>query len=86
MIACLIVVGTLYLIFNNYGILKYVRAKSQLEELNTKIMQLQDENRKLEAEIDSLKSKVPAKIEKVAREKFNMIRANEKKIEFKVDE
>jgi cell division protein FtsB len=40
----------------------------------------------LEAEIDSLKRNVPAKIEKIAREKYNMIRPNEKKIEFKAEE
>ena len=54
--------------------------------MNTRITQLEEENRKLEAEIDSLKRNVPAKIEKIAREKYDMIRPNEKKIEFKPEE
>jgi cell division protein FtsB len=36
---------------------------------------------KLQNEIDSLKNKVPAKIEQVAREKYNMKRENEITIE-----
>lgn len=85
-IVFVIVVGTLYLIFNSYGIIKYARVKGEIEELNTRITQLESENKKLEAEIDSLKRKVPAKIEKIAREKYDMIRPNEKKIEFKAEE
>jgi len=85
-IVFVIVVGTLYLIFNSYGIIKYARVKGEIEELNTRITQLKSENKKLEAEIDSLKRKVPAKIEKIAREKYDMIKPNEKKIEFKAEE
>ncbi|MDP2364108.1 MAG: septum formation initiator family protein [Ignavibacteria bacterium] len=85
-IASVIVIGTLYLLFNNYGFIKYVKVKSELEDLNRRITQIEEENRKLEAEIDSLKRNVPAKIEKIAREKYNMIRPNEKKIEFKAEE
>jgi len=86
LIAGLIITGALYLMFNNNGIFKYVRTKGDLEKLNSRIIQLESENRKLEAEIDSLRKAVPAKIEKVAREKYNMIRADEKKVEFKIDE
>lgn len=85
-IVFVIVVGTLYLIFNSYGIVKYARVKGEIEELNIRITQLEGENKKLEAEIDSLKRKVPAKIEKIAREKYDMIRPIEKKIEFKAEE
>lgn len=85
-IAAVVVIGTLYLLFNSYGVVKYVKVKSELEDLNTRITQLEEENRKLEAEIDSLKRNVPAKIEKIAREKYDMIRPNEKKIEFKAEE
>jgi cell division protein FtsB len=85
-IAAVVVIGTLYLLFNSYGVVKYAKVKSELEDLNTRITQLEDENRKLEAEIDSLKRNVPAKIEKIAREKYDMIRPNEKKIEFKSEE
>jgi len=85
-IASIVVIGTLYLLFNNYGVIKYAKVKSELEDLNLRTTQLEEENRKLEAEIDSLKRNVPAKIEKIAREKYNMIRPNEKKIEFKPEE
>ena len=85
-IASVVVIGTLYLLFNSYGVVKYAKVKSDLEDLNSRITQLEEENRRLEAEIDSLKSNVPAKIEKIAREKYNMIRPNEKKIEFKAEE
>jgi len=85
-IAAVVVIGTLYLLFNSYGVVKYAKVKSELEDLNTRITQLEEENRKLESEIDSLKRNVPAKIEKIAREKYDMIRPNEKKIEFKPEE
>ena len=85
-IVIVVVIGTLYLLFNDYGVVKYVKVKSELEDLNVRISQLEEENRKLEAEIDSLKRNVPAKIEKIAREKYDMIRPNEKKIEFKAEE
>lgn len=85
-IVSIVVIGTLYLLFNNYGVVKYAKVKSDLEDLNTRITQLEEENRRLEAEIDSLKRNVPAKIEKIAREKYDMIRPNEKKIEFKAEE
>jgi cell division protein FtsB len=85
-IVSIVVIGTLYLLFNNYGVVKYAKVKSELEDLNTRITQLEEENRRLEAEIDSLKRNVPAKIEKIAREKYDMIRPNEKKIEFKAEE
>ena len=85
-IAVVVVIGTLYLLFNSYGVVKYAKVKSELEDLNTRITQLEEENRKLESEIDSLKRNVPAKIEKIAREKYDMIRPNEKKIELKPEE
>lgn len=86
LITAVVVIGTLYLLFNNYGVVKYVKVKSELDDLNLRITQLEEENRKLEAEIDSLQKNIPSKIEKVAREKYNMIRPNEKKIEFKAQE
>jgi cell division protein FtsL len=85
-IAAVVVIGTLYLLFNSTGVIKYARAKNDLNNLHFRITQLEEENRKLEAEIDSLKRNVPAKIEKIAREKYNMIKPTEKKIEFKVEE
>ncbi len=85
-IAAVVVIGALYLFFNSDGVIKYARAKNDLNNLHLRITQLEEENRMLEAEIDSLKRNVPAKIEKIAREKYNMIRPTEKKIEFKAEE
>jgi cell division protein FtsB len=85
-IATIVIIGTMYLLFNNFGVVKYAKVKSELEDLNIRITQLEEENRMLEAEIDSIKRNVPAKIEKIAREKYDMIRPNEKKVEFKAEE
>ena len=51
-----------------------------------RITQLEEENRNWKLKLIHLKRNVPAKIEKIAREKYDMIRPNEKKIEFKVEE
>ncbi len=81
-IALLCLVGGVYLLFNEKGVIRYVELKGKVDELNEKIELLEKENRILEGEIDSLRKKIPAKIEKTAREKYDMIRPNEKKIEF----
>ena len=73
-------VGILFILFNEYGAVKYIRLNNQVNELNTKISEVEKENKQLQAEIDSLENKVPAKIEKVAREKYNMQRPGESKI------
>ena len=46
-IASVVVIGTLYLLFNSYGVVKYAKVKSELENLNTRITQLEEENRML---------------------------------------
>jgi len=74
------ILGLFYIFFNENGILKYLRLKSQLNSLKEEVGKVDDNNKKLQGSIDSLRSKVPAKIEKVAREKYNMIRKGEKNI------
>lgn len=81
-IALLSVTGGVYLLFNEKGIIRYVELKSEVDDLNEKIELLEKENKILEGEIDSLKKKIPSKIERTAREKYDMLRPNEKKIEF----
>ncbi len=75
------IIGLLYVFFNNSGVIKYLKMKQQVNALNEQIDSVNVENKRIKSEIDSLQNKVPAKIEKVAREKYNMIRKGETKIQ-----
>lgn len=77
----LFLAGVVFLFFNETGIFKYIKLRKEVNTLNEHIGRLQLQNKSLKAEIDSLQRKVPAKIEKVAREKYGMKRAGEKAIE-----
>ena len=77
----LFVIAVGFLFFNESGVFKYAKLQNDVKSLNEQIQKLQDQNKNLQAEIDSLQRKVPAKIEKVAREKYNMKRHGEKSIE-----
>jgi cell division protein FtsB len=72
-----------YLLFNENGFLKYLKMKNELQLLNEDIRKAEEKIESLDAEIDSLKTS-KAKIEKVAREKFDMMKKNEKV--FKIEE
>ncbi|MGD1006591.1 MAG: septum formation initiator family protein [Ignavibacteriaceae bacterium] len=72
--------GFLYLLFNESGVIKFLKLKQQVKSLNEQISDVDKDNKRLQAEIDSLKNKVPAKIERIAREKYGMIRKGEKTI------
>lgn len=74
------ILGVFLITFNNEGIIKYFKLRKQLDSLNTQIDSVKQNNVLLQSDIDSLEKKVPAKIEKVAREKYNMIRKGEKEI------
>ena len=78
--AVLFIGGLIYLIFNESGAIKYLKLKQQVKSLNEQISDVDKDNKRLQTEIDSLKNKVPAKIERIAREKYNMIRKGEKTI------
>jgi len=82
-ITTILVIIAGFFLFYKFGIMKYYNLLNQKDELNQKIEEVNQENEKLRAEIDSLKSS-DAKIEKVAREKYNMLRKGEKA--FKVEE
>jgi cell division protein FtsB len=71
----------LFLAFNENGLLKLIRLKSDLNKLNEEIELLTKENNALRSEIDSLRNKIPAKIERTAREKHGLIRPGEEVIE-----
>ena len=74
-------VGLLYFIFNEHGLIKYLKLESEINSLNEEIIRLAEENENLQNEIDSLKKEIPAKIEKVAREKYDMIKEGEQTVE-----
>lgn len=79
------VLGSLYLLFNNFGVIKYMKLKKEVDLLIQQTEEIKAENKRLEAEIDSLKRFEPAKIEQVAREMHNMTKQNEKRIDVKVE-
>jgi len=79
----IILVGIFYLLFNERGLLKYISLKNELDSLKEQITNLEKENTNLKNEIDSLKNKIPAKIEQTAREKYDMLKEGEIKIEVK---
>ena len=83
--AIVFLVGVMIVFFNDQCVIKYLKLKDEVNTLKVDIENLHEENKKLEAEIDSLRQKVPAKIEKTAREKYDMIRKGEKVIEVKVE-
>ena len=74
-------VGALFILFNEFGILKYLKLQKEVSQYKREMNIVNEQNKSLKNEIDSLERKVPAKIEKTAREKYGMIRKGEKAIE-----
>lgn len=72
-----------FLIFNENGILKYLEVKDRVEALEKQINISEEQIQKIKEEIDSLKTDT-YKIEKTAREKYNMKRPLEKGLDVKV--
>ena len=66
----------LYVLFGNRGIVQRFRMQSQKVEIEQKILEAGAENRRLQAESKALDADKKA-IEKVAREKYGMIRDGE---------
>jgi cell division protein FtsB len=65
-----------FLFFNENGIIKYLRLKSEITRLKENIKNADEEIKILESEIDSLRNS-NTKIEKLARERFHMMNKNE---------
>lgn len=72
-----------YFVLNEFGLVRYLTLKQKVDNLNERILKLEEENDRLASEIDSLKKEIPAKIERTARERYDMKRPNEIKIEVK---
>ncbi len=73
----ILVVLSSFILFNDYGLFKYLRLKSEINELNSDIERAQTIIDSLDHEIQLLKED-ELKIEEVARERYNMKRSNEK--------
>jgi cell division protein FtsB len=80
-VVILVFTATMFILFNEFGLLKYLRLKKEVSDYKKEMQIVNDENKALKNEVDSLERKVPAKIEKTAREKYGMIRKGEKAIE-----
>ncbi|MCL4549792.1 MAG: septum formation initiator family protein [Bacteroidetes bacterium] len=79
-----VILGALaFLFLHENGILKYLELKSELNKIDSEITASEEKLKSLQAEIESLKNS-KEKIERVAREKFNMMKKNEKA--FRIDE
>ncbi|NUN10818.1 MAG: septum formation initiator family protein [Ignavibacteriaceae bacterium] len=79
----LIIAGAAYLTFNETGVMKYFSVRETIDSLDTRIGEVNDRNNGLMNGIDSLKKKEPAKIERIAREDYNMSRKNEEAVKIK---
>ncbi|MCW8804162.1 MAG: septum formation initiator family protein [Ignavibacteriaceae bacterium] len=77
----IVILGLFYIFFNERGFVKYMGLKSQVDSMQVELEKVQLENERLKNEIDSLQKKIPAKMEQVAREKYNMKREGETLIE-----
>jgi cell division protein FtsB len=80
-VVVLFFISTMFILFNDFGLLKYMRLQKEVNEYKREIQDVNEQNKSLRNEVDSLERKVPAKIEKTAREKYGMIRKGEKAIE-----
>ncbi len=78
-------VSAAFFFFNKFGILKYYSLIAQKQELEFKLEEVNSQNDLLKMQIDSLKNS-DIKIEKVAREKYNMKRKGETVIKFESKE
>lgn len=67
----------LYVFFNSNGVLARIRLESQKKEMQEKIRLAEEEQKKLREQSKALEGDKKA-IEKVAREKYGMVREGEK--------
>ena len=76
----LIVVSLLILFFNSNGLIHYLKLSADLTKSKEEIKGVEDDIDHLDKEIDSLKSN-DFKIERTAREKYNMKSPSEEVLE-----
>lgn len=78
-IVSVIILTIMFLIFNKFGLIKFLTLKNEKNNLVEKLEEVKQKNTFLNSQIDSLKND-DGKIEKVAREKYNMKRKGERVI------
>ncbi len=71
------IVLVFYIFFNNSGILQRIRLEMQKQEVQEKIRVAEEEQKKLKDQSKALEGD-PKAVEKVAREKYGMVREKEK--------
>ena len=79
-----LLVIVIYAVFGKKGILQRVESEMELKELKTKLENEQEKTIMLQKQIDELKSS-DKEIEKVAREKYGMLKEGEEIYKVHVD-
>ena len=67
----------MYVLFNNSGVIQRMRLEKEKKEMQQKIQQAEQEQRQLQEQSKALEGDKKA-VEKVAREKYGMVREGEK--------
>ena len=77
LIAVVFLGASSFIVFNENGLLKFLKIRKELKQMDSEIKKAEEKLFILEREIDSLKtSKV--KLKRVAREKYHMLKKTEK--------
>lgn len=79
----ILIAMTLFLLFNDYGLIKYFSLKNDLKTLNNEIESSENKLKELDEQIEKLQNDLSL-IEKVARERYHMLGEHEKA--FKLEE
>lgn len=80
----LVFIALLWIIFSpQTGVYGFLKQKEQLERLQLKTVELQEKNDTLSKEIDRLQND-PSYLEKIAREKYGLLKKNERVYDFGV--
>jgi cell division protein FtsB len=85
LVSALLIAIISFLLFNEFGIVKYLKLRNEIRQIELRIKEAEEEIERMNAEIDSLKNS-DVKIEKVAREEYHMLRENEEALEVKEKE
>lgn len=71
------------LLYGRYNLMEIKKMRDNMEELDKKLKALKNENMKLEEELELVEKDLDFQLEKVAREKMQLQRPNERILLFK---